>query len=161
MIRRGKTEGWLSAPTERTEEWAKFNGAVFNGVRVGRMKGLEDHGSTIISTQEFGPNAEEPLMIVPRDLVLSLELVESYAKSDEVVRKLLAALGEFGRVSFPALSLSRSSLMVVLFTVVSARCHLDLSSVTGFNVMSYDRRQDGLGQSLHRVNTTCVVHVCY
>lgn len=103
MIRRGKTEGWLSAPTERTEEWARLNGAVFNGVRVGTMEGLEDRGSTIISTQDYGPNAEEPLMIVPRGFVLSLELVESYAKGDEVLRKLLAALGDFGRVSFSAL----------------------------------------------------------
>ena len=42
---------------------------------------------------------ESPLVMVPRDLILSVESVHEHAKCDVHFREVLEALGSFGRVS--------------------------------------------------------------
>ena len=103
MIEQGKEQGWLRLPIETLRPWAKLNGALFNGVGVGTQSGYEDRGSTIISRQKLVADGSlEPLMVVPRDLILSLERVQEHAKCDRDFLAVLDALGDFGRVSHPA-----------------------------------------------------------
>ena len=99
MIERGRAEGWLKLPVSAFQPWANLNGAVFNGVKVGPLPGYEDRGSTVIAERDLSGGDEDPLMVVPRDLVLSLEGVQNHAKSDKNLQELLDALGDHGRVS--------------------------------------------------------------
>jgi hypothetical protein len=42
---------------------------------------------------------EAPILLgIPSDLILSLETVHNYAKSDRYLREVLEAVGHFGRV---------------------------------------------------------------
>ena len=100
MIEEGKTEGWLGLPVQAMQPWAALNNAVFNGVRVGTQAGQESKGSTVIASKQLvADDGLEPLMVVPRDLILSLERVQGHAKCDRDFLAVLDALGEFGRVS--------------------------------------------------------------
>lgn len=100
MIRRGRAEGWLRLPIQSLPSWATLNNVQFNGITVAPQRGLEDRGSTVIAQQTL--RATEPataLMVVPRDLILSLERVLDHAKYDADFREVLDSLGDFGRVS--------------------------------------------------------------
>lgn len=97
MIRRGRTEGWLRQPIGSFPTWAEFHDVKFNGVRVGPMPGFEERGSTVIASRDH-VGGDEPLMVVPKDLIISRNNVELIAKSDQHLRELLDAAGEFGRV---------------------------------------------------------------
>lgn len=112
MIEEGKTEGWLRLPINTLQPWATFNNVSLNGIKVGPQPGHEDRGSTVIACQELHATDAAPLMIVPRDLVLSLERVQEHAKTDKDFRAVLEALGEFGRVG-----VSRSVSRPFLFSV--------------------------------------------
>lgn len=101
MIRRGRAEGWLRLPISAFKPWADLNGVTLNGIRVGLLPGYEDRGSTIIAERALS-DGEDPLMVVPRDLVLSLEGVQNHARSDRNLQELLSALGDYGRVSCSA-----------------------------------------------------------
>lgn len=102
MIRRGRVEGWLRLPISAFKPWADLNGVTFNGIKVGPLPGHEDRGSTVIAERALS-DGEDPLMVVPRDLVLSFEGVQIHARSDRNLQELLDALGDFGRVSCPAM----------------------------------------------------------
>jgi len=100
MIREGKEAGWLQLPVNTLHSWAVLNNATFDGVTFGPLPGFEDHGSTVIAKRRLtGDDTTSPLMIVPRDLVLSKERVHEHAKYDRDFREVLDALGDFGRVS--------------------------------------------------------------
>ena len=99
MIRRGRSEGWLKLSTSALRPWAEFNDVRFNAVSVGPLPGFEHRGSTVIAERDLVGSNEEPLMIIPRDLVISLEAVRVHAKSDQHLREVLDALDDFGRVS--------------------------------------------------------------
>jgi len=71
---------------------------VLDEVSVGPLPGLEHRGSTVIAKRNMTGGDENPLMVVPRDLVLSLENVQDHAKSDKHLRAVLDALGDHGRV---------------------------------------------------------------
>lgn len=96
--------------------WVKLNGVSFRGVEVKQLQAADgtDKGSAVVATcAKFAdssfPNAEmgreeqdaqpEVLMVVPKDLILSLDLVQTCAKSDRYLREVLDAVGEFGKVS--------------------------------------------------------------
>jgi hypothetical protein len=95
--------------------WSKLNGVVFNGVEVKHLHADDgsDKGSGVVVTNEKlildgegtgdaeCDDARQPgvLISVPPDLVLSLDLVETCAKSDRYLREVLDAVGEYGRVS--------------------------------------------------------------
>ena len=101
MIRGGKEQGWLSLPIETLPSWALLNDVTFNGVTVGLQRGREDRGSTVIARKDLTAEAlTTPLIVVPRDLILSMERVRKHAKYDRDFREVIEALGEFGRVSF-------------------------------------------------------------
>ncbi|KAF1983927.1 SET domain-containing protein [Aulographum hederae CBS 113979] len=99
MIRRGRADGWLRLPVAALKPWASFNGVKYDGIRVAPLAGYEDRGSTVIAERRLEGGSEGPLMVVPRDLVLSLEFVQSQLKVDKNLREALEALGDFGRTA--------------------------------------------------------------
>lgn len=98
MIKRGREEGWLKEPIGNLPRWAKFHGVRFNGVKIGPLPGFEDRGSTVIADTELHGGEAEPLLVVPKDLIISRSNIELLAKSDRHLREVLAAVGHFGRV---------------------------------------------------------------
>jgi hypothetical protein len=101
MIRRGRTEGWLTESIDVLPTWATFNGVKFNRVKIGPLPGYEDRGSTVIADDKLQGGNAEPLLVVPKDLIISRQNIELLAKSDHHLRELLEALGDFGRVWQP------------------------------------------------------------
>lgn len=98
MIRRGKKEGWLNWPSTALRPWAELNGVKFDGISVGSVPGLPDRGTGVVAARSLKGGDEGPLMVIPGDLVLSLERIELQAKSDKYLREALEALGEHARV---------------------------------------------------------------
>ena len=94
MIRRGKREGWLNAPKNSLLPWARLNGCQFNGVTVDTVEGK---GLAVIG-EKYLDDQSAPLMTVSRDMILSKDTIELYAKSDRYLREVLEALGSFGQV---------------------------------------------------------------
>jgi hypothetical protein len=101
MIRRGRSEGWLKRPTSALPAWAEFNGVVFHGIKIGPMPGFEERGSTAIAIRDLTGSMEHPLLVVPRDLIISRQNVDLWAKADLQLKEVLEAAGDFGRVSGP------------------------------------------------------------
>jgi hypothetical protein len=98
MIKRGRQEGWLREPIEALPTWATFHGVKFNHVRIGPLPGFEERGSTVIAARELQGGNAEPLLVVPKDLIISLANVELFSRSDRHLREVLEAIGDFGRV---------------------------------------------------------------
>jgi hypothetical protein len=98
MIRRGRAEGWLKRPIDAFPAWAEFNGVKFNGVKIGPMPGLEHRGSTVIANRPLAAGKEEPLIVVPPELILSRQNIDGFAKADQHLKEVLEGLGDFGRV---------------------------------------------------------------
>lgn len=94
MIRTGKQDGWLDAPQDALDSWASFNGVLMRGVTV---KPVPSKGLAVIACSSIDENAE-PLMTVPRELVLSIENIVLLSKADRDLREVLEALGDFGKV---------------------------------------------------------------
>ena len=66
-----------------------------------------NRGSGLVTTVER--SADNPLlMTVPSEVVLSLENVWIYAKSDRYLRQVLEATGDYSRVSSPKASMKDS-----------------------------------------------------
>lgn len=97
-------------PIETLAAWAKLNDVEFHGIEIKRIQTDDgiDKGSAVIATESREPrdtvsSPEEveamTLMKIPSDLVLSLERVEAYAKSDRYLREVLNGIGGFGMVS--------------------------------------------------------------
>lgn len=98
MLRRGKEQGWLSLPISSLQSWASFNRVTIRDISIGPLPGFESRGSAI-KTNTFSLSHEQnPVMVVPSELILSKEAVEQYAKSDKHMHELLDAVGDFGRV---------------------------------------------------------------
>ncbi|KAK7529574.1 uncharacterized protein J3D65DRAFT_642437 [Phyllosticta citribraziliensis] len=113
LIRRGRQEGWLTLPITALKPWADLNGLAFNNVSVGPLPGLEHRGSAVVAERDLLGDNNDPLMAIPRDLVLSLEGVRLHAKSDKHLRQLLEVLGDFGmtaRISILVFLLYQSSI---------------------------------------------------
>lgn len=95
-------------PIEALPAWARLNGITCHGVAFERFRSADDgadKGSAVIAKEakyNGDPASEESrpeiLIRVPPDMVLSLALVDSYAKSDRYLREVLEAVGEYGRV---------------------------------------------------------------
>lgn len=98
MIKLGRSQGWLKSPISSLPTWASFHGVTFNGIRIGTLPGYEERGSSVIAERPLvGGHEQEPLMTIPKDLILCRETIETHAKSDIRLRELLDALGDFGR----------------------------------------------------------------
>ena len=98
MIRRGRAEGWLRQPIEVLPRWATFHGVAFNGVKIGPLPGFEERGSTVIADHDLEGGKVQPLLVVPKELIISRQNIELLAKSDHHLREVLEAIGDFGRV---------------------------------------------------------------
>jgi hypothetical protein len=98
MIRTGRTKGWLKAPIDTLPTWATFHGVTFNGIKVGPLPGFENRGSTVIADRGLEGGKVEPLLVVPKELIISRQNIELLAKTDHQLREVLAATGDFGRV---------------------------------------------------------------
>lgn len=98
MIRRGREQGWLRQPIDKLPTWAGFNGVTFKHIKIGPIPGLEHRGSTVIATKDLLGEKEEPLMMVPKELIVSRPNIELFAKSDQHLKEVLDATGDFGRV---------------------------------------------------------------
>ena len=97
MLRQGKTQGWLSLPSQAFSPWAHLNGVRFHEVKPGHIEG---RGSALIASKAVINTADgaECLLTVPKDLILSLEQILEQAKVDRDFREVLESLGDFGRV---------------------------------------------------------------
>lgn len=92
-------------PIESLPVWLRLNGVSFNGVVVQRLESDElgmDKGFGLVATEEKTSSDDDTalaiLIQVPLDLVLSMESVQNYAKSDHSLREVLDAVGDFGTV---------------------------------------------------------------
>ncbi|KAF1359787.1 SET domain-containing protein [Lizonia empirigonia] len=99
MIRTGRTKGWLKQPIDTLPTWATFHGVTFNGIKIGPLPGFEDRGSTVIADHELEGGKVEPLLVVPKDLIISRQNIELFAKCDHHLREVLEATGDFGRTT--------------------------------------------------------------
>lgn len=115
IIKRGRAEGWLRLPVSALKPWADLHDITLSGITVGPIPGFEQRGSTVIADRVLSARNTEPLMIIPRDLVLSQEAVRVHAKSDQHLREVLDALAEFGRVSYLNVSFAFLSPLEPLF----------------------------------------------
>lgn len=86
----------MKLPISSLQPWAQFNGAAFNGIKCDEIPGS---GSGVVADRGLKGGDEGPLMVIPRELVLSLERVRLYALSDQDLNEVLNALGDFARVS--------------------------------------------------------------
>jgi len=85
--------------------WLRLNGIEANGVafqQLGSSESGVDKGNALVGTENksstSGDIQPEVLLLVPSDLILSLETVDDYSKSDRDLREVLEAVGDFGRV---------------------------------------------------------------
>lgn len=88
-----------SSPLRYLPTWADLNGVRFNGVAVSRMP--NGKGTGLIATTELS-KPDAVLMTVPQALILSLENVWLFAKSDRHLREVLEAVGGYSRVACPS-----------------------------------------------------------
>lgn len=92
-------------PIKTLPAWQHLNGVVLSGVSFQKL-GFDEHGadkgSGIVATEPKSSSENDPkpeiLLQIPGDLVLSLETVHNYAKSDRDLRDVLEPMGDFGRV---------------------------------------------------------------
>ncbi|KAE9962410.1 hypothetical protein BLS_000348, partial [Venturia inaequalis] len=100
MIRRARQSGHLTLPITSLQPWAQFNGISFNGITC---TSIPNSGSGIVATRDLrsasneDASSEAPLMIIPKELVLSLERVRMLALADRDLNEVLEAVGGFGR----------------------------------------------------------------
>ncbi|CRG89588.1 Trichodiene oxygenase [Talaromyces islandicus] len=100
---------------EALPAWASLSGIQLHGVKFAKL----ENGTGIAATEDQENSVQEAriLMKVPPDMVLSLETVHGYAKSDRYLREVLEALGDFGRTA-------RGAILVFLL------CHITYHSDT-------------------------------
>ncbi|RAL13203.1 SET domain-containing protein [Aspergillus homomorphus CBS 101889] len=98
-------------PIETLPSWVKLNGVRIESVAFAHLtSGVDDDvdnsskGSAIVATEDrvggesaLGAVDTGVLLTVPPELILSLDTVHAYAKSDRHLREVLEAVGEFGR----------------------------------------------------------------
>lgn len=89
---------WGNLPINVLAPWARLNNVEFNGAKVAPLPGSK--GSGVIATADSS-EGDAPLMSIPQELVLSLDNVWIYAKSDRHLLQVLEAVGDYSRVSRP------------------------------------------------------------
>ena len=95
-------------PIDQLGAWARLNSIEINGLKITTLQG--NRGSGLVATAERPMN--NPLLVtIPKDLVLSLENVWLYAKSDKHLRQTLEATGDYSRVSGPNRSINYSGFL--------------------------------------------------
>ncbi|KAJ5301310.1 hypothetical protein PENANT_c023G10356 [Penicillium antarcticum] len=106
-------------PIETLPAWQCLNGIVAKGVAFQKLGSSEygtDKGSAIVATEAKSSDENdatpEILLQIPSDLVLSLETVHNYAKSDRYLHDVLEAIDDFGRTA-------RGAIMIFLLVQLS------------------------------------------
>lgn len=89
----------MREPITALPRWANFHGVKFNGVKVGPLAGLEDRGSTVIAKQQLEAGHAEPLLVIPKDLIISRSNIELLSRADRHLWEVLDAIGDFGRTT--------------------------------------------------------------
>lgn len=113
MIRRGRAEGWFQLPSASFRLWIKHNEIQFAHTVPGAVDGK---GSALLAEECLDDNKNDyatVLMVVPKDLILSLGRVQEHAKEDKEFREVLESLGDFGRVSTMIYVFSRTLRMYI------------------------------------------------
>lgn len=97
MIRRGKVEGWLRLEQDAFLPWATFNEVVFHRTMPGT---IPNRGGSLLARQRLDADEDDSnvLLIVPQDLILSLERCNEHANVDKDYREVLHSLDDLGRV---------------------------------------------------------------
>ena len=97
MIRRGKTEGWLSLPSEALLPWAMLNEVSFDRTVPGTVV---RRGGALLAKDKLDATQDESqvLLRVPRDLILSPERVKEHTKIDKDFREVFEGLQDFAMV---------------------------------------------------------------
>lgn len=92
-------------PIEELASWSEVAQIELNDVKVAKLEadGI-DKGSAVIATKDIpASDGSTVLAKVNRDMVLSLERVKDYAKSDAQLNEILEALGDYAQVCLPTL----------------------------------------------------------
>lgn len=97
MFRTGKSHRRTPFFPSAFMAWCQVNGIKFDGVHLGHS-GFDGGGEGVLADRDLTGGSEGPLMMVPRDMILSRERVELQAKSDKWLREVLEAAGEYARV---------------------------------------------------------------
>ena len=84
----------------------QLHDVMLNGVQV--SSALDGSGSRLVATSKLSEGGAI-LMTVPSDLILSLEKVWVYAKTDKHLLQVLDAMGDYARVLNVSISLSLSA----------------------------------------------------
>lgn len=93
-------------PVDQLAIWARLNNVELNGVKITALQ--KNRGSGLVTTAQR--SIDNPLLMrIPNDLVLSLENVWTYAKSDKHLLQVLEATGGYSRVSGPKASMKDSA----------------------------------------------------
>ena len=80
---------------EAFPHWSRLYNVVLNNVIAKTTS--SGRGSGIFTTQDTSAGA--PILItVPKNLVLSIETIWEFAKSDDDLHEVLTAVGDFGKV---------------------------------------------------------------
>ncbi|KAI4200771.1 MAG: hypothetical protein LQ350_003679 [Teloschistes chrysophthalmus] len=83
-------------PIEDLRAWAALSDVSYSGITIGRLS--EDRGCGIITTTER-IGEESIILTVPSHLLLSLENVWIHAKSDQHLKEVLDAVGDYSRTA--------------------------------------------------------------
>ncbi|KAI9784634.1 MAG: hypothetical protein M1839_001856 [Geoglossum umbratile] len=100
-------------PLSALRAWSRLNAVELHGVEVQHVGGSPvDKGSTVVASQDFrgalGSSSSEVVLVrVPRELILSAEMVAGWAKVDACLREVLEVVGDFAKTD-------RGSIMVFL-----------------------------------------------
>ena len=95
-------------PVDQLAAWTQLNNVEFNGVKITPLQG--NRGSGLVTTADR--STDNPLLItVANDLVLTLENVWVYAKSDNHLRQVLEATGDYSRVFGTKTSMNHSEVL--------------------------------------------------
>lgn len=92
-------------PIDQLAAWTRLNNVEINGIQITALQG--NRGSGLVTTADRSTD-QSLLITVPNDLVLSLGNVWVYAKSDNHLRQVLEATGNYSRVSGPKASMKAS-----------------------------------------------------
>lgn len=96
MIRRGRDEGWLKLPLSALDSYASFNAMNFCKLR---FISIDNKGSALVASCAVGQGHEDgPLLVVPKDLMLTRDHVQLHSRSDRHLREVLDAIGDLGKV---------------------------------------------------------------
>ncbi|KAI5305430.1 hypothetical protein KEM56_004467 [Ascosphaera pollenicola] len=86
-------------PIEELASWSSLAQISLNDVKVAKLEANGvDKGSAVVATKDIPvSDGSTVLMKVDRDMVLSLERVKDYAKSDRHLKEILEALGDYAQ----------------------------------------------------------------